>query len=420
MYLQNIQHPFFDELAPFHPEVQKDDALEETEYVDHFSSVQPTITIDDIKPILSNEIPPLGYEKVDGKYQKRRTNTKSLPPPPRPPEYHIRTPGGKMYDFIEDKSKYKYTGGSNVILDENMDTLAHLILDLKKDVKKIRELQTIDGARELVEKHNKDKKDPRYHWTAIEEDINKDGIPDVIVADQHKRAKFVNGWTVKQHDLYESQYIRFLQQKYGSPQNRKLLRAKGQHIEDFDEFMDKYIRKVTYDDNKPFDDPRVEPTPEGRQIMDTVDKFNLKYYQDTGVRDVYKTHKPRRRTANQVFTRYVIKPIYNDYLKDYQKNNANDEQLPVKLAMIKRMFSILSVSAKFYNDIIKTRMNKILAGQNIKDEKTAKKYIREDTGENYWTSASKQAVSEILLDKNKFADVKSSLYKYINTKRGFE
>ncbi|KAH0790576.1 hypothetical protein GPJ56_005507 [Histomonas meleagridis] len=135
MYLQNIQHPFFEDLAAFHPEVQKDDALEETEYEDHFSSVQPTITIDDIKPILSNEISPLGYEKLDGKYQKKRTNTKGLPPPPRPPEYHIETPGGKMYDFIEDKNKYKYTGGSNVILDENMDTLAHLILDLKKDVK---------------------------------------------------------------------------------------------------------------------------------------------------------------------------------------------------------------------------------------------------------------------------------------------
>ncbi|KAH0806379.1 uncharacterized protein GO595_000826 [Histomonas meleagridis] len=82
---------------------------------------------------------------------------------PEPPKKYI-TPGDAKYIFDDDLSHYKYTGSEGTLIDENIKALAHLILDLKKDVRKVRDAQTYGGALEYVNKHN-DGKDPKYHWS---------------------------------------------------------------------------------------------------------------------------------------------------------------------------------------------------------------------------------------------------------------
>ncbi|KAH0795049.1 hypothetical protein GPJ56_001004 [Histomonas meleagridis] len=77
------------------------------------------------------------------------------------------TEGDAKYIFDDDLSHYKYHGADSTLIDENMKALAHLILDLKKDVRKVRDAQTYNGALEYVNKHN-DGKDPRYHWSVKE------------------------------------------------------------------------------------------------------------------------------------------------------------------------------------------------------------------------------------------------------------
>ncbi|KAH0791074.1 hypothetical protein GPJ56_005005 [Histomonas meleagridis] len=79
------------------------------------------------------------------------------------PQKKYITPGDAQYVFDDDLSHYQYTGSDRTLIDENMKALAHLIIDLKKDVRKVRDAQTYGGAMEYVNKHNK-YKDSKYHW----------------------------------------------------------------------------------------------------------------------------------------------------------------------------------------------------------------------------------------------------------------
>ena len=71
---------------------------------------------------------------------------------------------------------------------------------------------------------------------------------------------------------------------------------------------------AAYDKNHPFDDPTVTYSPDAKNWIDDIKFANKNFYKDTGVANIYKTHKPRRRTANQVFTSEILKPIYYELI----------------------------------------------------------------------------------------------------------
>ncbi|KAH0797582.1 uncharacterized protein GO595_009685 [Histomonas meleagridis] len=200
---------------------------------------------------------------------RNKDGTRIYPPIIKKERERYVTEGDAKYIFDDDLSHYKYHGADSTLIDENMKALAHLILDLKKDVRKVRDAQTYNGALEYVNKHN-DGKDPRYHWSVKQEDINEDGIPDIIIRDQHKRAKFVNGWTVKKQDPYQVAYMEYLQNNYGNPTKRRQHRADGKKIKSFNEWLDSEVRTVKYD--KPFDDPTVQYNPEYDEFREKSEK----------------------------------------------------------------------------------------------------------------------------------------------------
>ncbi|KAH0790518.1 hypothetical protein GPJ56_005566 [Histomonas meleagridis] len=261
------------------------------------------------------------------------------------------TEGDAKYIFDDDLSHYKYHGADSTLIDENMKALAHLILDLKKDVRKVRDAQTYNGALEYVNKHNKNK-DARYHWSVKQEDINDDGIPDIIIRDQHKRAKFVNGWTVKKQDPYQTAYTEYLQYNYGNPAQRRRHVADGNKIKSFNEWLDSELRTVKYE--KPFDDPIVEYNSAYDDFRAAVKRANDNYYRDTGVMNIYKLHStPRRRSANAVFTSLLVKDAYKTFVDKYEGNSEYQGR-------IRGYCPILQLSAALYKLMVIPKVEELL------------------------------------------------------------
>lgn len=70
-----------------------------------------------------------------------------------------------------------------------MDELTKIVLNLKQDVKQIRDAQSVEGAKAWVAKHGPDL------YTVHNTDINGDNIPDIVVRNKAGKNVIVNGYT---------------------------------------------------------------------------------------------------------------------------------------------------------------------------------------------------------------------------------
>ena len=313
---------------------------------------------------------------------------------PNRPVYEPLVSRQNIYDY--NPSDFKFVSSSGVNMDENMLTLSKLILDLKKDVKKIREAQTFNGAKRYVDKHNEGKQE-KYKWGVAVEDINQDGFDDIIIHDQNKRAKVVNGWTVTQQDPLKAKYQQYIQDNFGYGIQRKRTRARDPNaIKSYDKWLKEHI-VATYDPNHPFDTPRVDYSQEAQPWINAIHNANEKFFRDTGVNNIYKPHKPRRKTANQVFTQFVIKPIYNQII---ERIRTGDElNGPSRAKFIKAVASIIAVAGPVYKTIVVPEVQKVLEARKMTVEQ-AKKMKDPKTGETYYSALCKAEVSKYLKDGN--------------------
>ena len=81
------------------------------------------------------------------------------------------------------KNKYGITG---------MDDLIRVVVNLKNDVKQIREAQSVESANDWIQSHG-------YSdlYNAVEEDLDDDGYPEVVVKDNTGKNVIVNGYTTE-------------------------------------------------------------------------------------------------------------------------------------------------------------------------------------------------------------------------------
>ena len=91
---------------------------------------------------------------------------------------------------------------------KGMIDLAKIVLDLQRDVTRVKNAISPQGAEQLVIKHNATAK-PSAHWKLNKRnpqapasltnltDINNDGIPDVIITNANNQPIYVNGYTTK-------------------------------------------------------------------------------------------------------------------------------------------------------------------------------------------------------------------------------
>lgn len=89
-----------------------------------------------------------------------------------------------------------------------MNELATIVLDMQRDIKRMKSVIAPQSAAQLVAKHNAT--NPRSPWKLLKVDangpdtidnmryLNNDGIPDVVITNKDDNPIIVNGYTTKQ------------------------------------------------------------------------------------------------------------------------------------------------------------------------------------------------------------------------------
>ena len=91
-----------------------------------------------------------------------------------------------------------------------MNSLMNIVLDIKRDVKRVKSAIAPQNAEAMIQKHNQsspnspwylNKRDPNGPAVLANlTDVNGDDIPDVIVYDKRGNPLIVNGWTTKKSE----------------------------------------------------------------------------------------------------------------------------------------------------------------------------------------------------------------------------
>ena len=84
-----------------------------------------------------------------------------------------------------------------------MKELQNIVLNLYRDVVRVKNAISPQGAGEIVRKHNSKAK-PEAHWRLETDDVNADGVPDIIIKNARGEPMYVNGYTTKQSDYPET------------------------------------------------------------------------------------------------------------------------------------------------------------------------------------------------------------------------
>ena len=89
---------------------------------------------------------------------------------------------------------------------KGMPDLAKIVLDLQRDIKRVKSAISPQGAEALVTRHNATAK-PSSHWKLNKQnpqapasltnltDINNDGFPGVVISNANNQPIYVNGYT---------------------------------------------------------------------------------------------------------------------------------------------------------------------------------------------------------------------------------
>ena len=201
-----------------------------------------------------------------------------------------------------------------------MKDLANVVLDLKRDIKRMSKAMSPQGAAQLVNLHNQ--ANPNNQWTLLKKnpqgpdtldnmiDKNNDGVPDVIVVNKDNNPLIVNGYTTTQTNwaedaLYNSAF----------PDRASRAAYKRQHGKSINkrDFIDEIqgVRYFTYDD---------ATRPEQLNQIGSVVAHNMQnlpaWYQSPP--SGYRVKKVRAQSAFNQFKKYVFGPAFDDAIGQYE------------------------------------------------------------------------------------------------------
>ena len=101
--------------------------------------------------------------------------------------------------LVELKTRYSANGKASSKI--GMGELAKIILDLQRDVKRVSKAISPQGAEEMVNKHNRGlPENSASRWRFVHKDVNRDGIPDVLITNSKGHPLYVNGYTTTKSD----------------------------------------------------------------------------------------------------------------------------------------------------------------------------------------------------------------------------
>ena len=171
-----------------------------------------------------------------------------------------------------------------------MAELTKIVLDMNQDIKQIKDAQSVVGAKKWIAKNGPN----LYHLH--EEDLNDDGIPDIVIKDRNENNVIVNGYTTGE-STYPYRYSYY--SKYPTAADRKEARADGmtfrEHIKNmyepqYDEFGWHLLRD--------------EHGPQWANQEGTEFEAKMK---NSGYTKII---QPKDKTPYQAFISGVIRPLY--------------------------------------------------------------------------------------------------------------
>ena len=198
-----------------------------------------------------------------------------------------------------------------------MKDLMKVVLDLKRDVKRINGIITPQGAQRFVDKHNQanpssqwilQKRDPNGAATLENmPDVNADGVPDIIIRDKNNLPVYANGYTTVQSDWPNT-----LGYHIAFPDKASRAAYKQRHGKSITkrDFINNALG-VTYFG---YEDAA---TPEQIRQVGTVTGTNVahapQWYQNVlnDPKSGYRMKKPRKQSAYEMFNKYVFGPVFN-------------------------------------------------------------------------------------------------------------
>ena len=209
-----------------------------------------------------------------------------------------------MNKFANMQTRHASNGKSTSKL--GMNQLAQIILNLQRDVKRVSKAISEQGARDIVEKHNaKYPEGSASRWKLTNNDVNNDGIPDIIIRNSNNEPLYVNGYTTTKSDypiryeffkdFPESEQRKQALEHHGSLSNYAKEKFNVAYNDNFDEDLHKLGNMLTYE--KPH----------------SWANYKLKNY-----KGFPKEMKPL--SAFDRFKRYVIGDKINDVLEEFKES----------------------------------------------------------------------------------------------------
>lgn len=171
---------------------------------------------------------------------------------------------------------------------KGMDELTKIVLEMKQDIKQIRDAQSFEGAQEWVAKHGPDL------YTVSNDDVDNDGIPDVIVKNKDGNNVIVNGYTTGK-STWPYRYAYYTE--YPNEKARKEARELGTTFRSF--ITDMY--------NPQYDEWGLKLQSENPFANQNGEAFEAKI-KNAGYKKII---RPHNRTQYQAFVANIVKPIYD-------------------------------------------------------------------------------------------------------------
>lgn len=218
----------------------------------------------------------------------------------------------KMYDDLgvdlaQEALRKKRTKG---VTSKNKAAMDHLLQivgtsNLRQDIKRIKGAQSLAGAQRWITSNKKD-----GIYTAAEEDVDKDGINDVVIKDVNGNLVIVNGYTVRKSDYpYRQKFYEL------DPEERKGYKSYKEWV------RDGYYGPV-YDG----DGVNVESY---RYRNPNEDEFT-KMMNDKG----FKVSTPKSRSPYQLFAKEYVKKIYDYVINRYNLRTADGKKPNVYVKLV--------------------------------------------------------------------------------------
>ena len=228
--------------------------------------------------------------------------------PQRPPR-----PIKQLPEYTRQSGSHKKVG---------MNELANIVLNMQRDFKRVAGALSVQGAQNIVNKHNATAK-PSAYWRVQHEDINGDNIPDILIRNSKNEPIVVNGWTTKRSD-YPARYKYY--QAYPTREERK------EHP--YPEYKRDELYQYQYDDENVDVHKRGNVTSFNEQAFPAHWKLS-NYNVDSS---------PRKRLgAYQRFQRYILKSPLEFIVNHF----ANQRLLPVPWST--KVSDIAKVTGKLWN-----------------------------------------------------------------------